>query len=70
VLTTDVLGVDDEPVAVPVTEFVEVGIGVAGGIVFTIPVEEEAVEQTGFATRLVRLGQAERAELSCVWWAL
>jgi hypothetical protein len=28
------------------------------------------VEQTGLATRLVRLGQAARAELSCELWAL
>jgi hypothetical protein len=66
VLTIDVFGVD-EPVAVPVS--VGVGVGVAGGIVFTIFVEA-VVEQTGFSTRLVRLGQAERAELSCNWWAL
>jgi hypothetical protein len=70
VLIIDVLGVDDEPVPVPVTDSVGVGIGVAGGIVFTIFVEEAAVEQTGFATRLVSLGQAETAELSCDLWAL
>jgi hypothetical protein len=66
-LTTIVLGVEDT-----VTDFVglaAVGVGVAGGIVFTIPEvdTEAAVEQTGLATKLVRLGQAERAELSCDW---
>lgn len=69
-LTTVVLGVE-----LPVTDFVglaAVGVGVTGGIVFTIPGVETvaAVEQTGLATRLVRLGQEARAELSCDWWAL
>jgi len=65
VLITDVLGVE---VAVPLTGSVGVGIGVTGGIVLFE--EEAAVEQTGFSTRIVRLGQAETAELSCDLWAL
>jgi hypothetical protein len=48
--------VDDVPFAVVVA------VGVA-----TPAVE---VEQTGLATRLVRLGQAARAELSCELWAM
>jgi hypothetical protein len=37
--------------------------------VATLPVAVEE-EHTGLATRLVRLGQAWRAELSCEEWAL
>jgi hypothetical protein len=47
-------------VNVPFT--VEVAVSVA------VPVVE--VEQTGLATRLVRLGQAARAESSCELWAM
>jgi hypothetical protein len=47
---------DDVPFAVVVP------VGVA------IPAVE--IEQTGLATRLVRVGQAARAELSCELWAL
>ena len=53
---------DDEGEAEDVPFAVAVAVGVA-----TPAVE---VEQTGLATRLVRLGQAARAELSCDMWAL
>ena len=52
------------PVAVPVFVVIAVAVGVEGGIVLTIVWLPE-VEQTGFATREVRLGQAARAEFSC-----
>jgi hypothetical protein len=41
-------------------------------VVVTVGVVMPAVEveQTGLATRLVRLGQAARAELSCELWAM
>jgi hypothetical protein len=53
---------DDEEGADDVLFAVVVAVGVA------MPAVE--VEQTGLATRLVRLGQAARAELSCELWAL
>jgi hypothetical protein len=53
---------DDEAEAEDVPFAVVVVVGVA-----TPAVE---VEQTGLATRFVRLGQAARAELSCEMWAL
>jgi hypothetical protein len=60
VLTT--LEDDEEEEAEDALFAVAVAVGVA-----TPAVE---VEQTGLATRLVRLGQAARAELSCDTWAL
>jgi hypothetical protein len=60
VLTT--LRDDDEEEVEDVPFAVTVAVGVA-----TPAVE---VEQIGLAIRLVRLGQAARAELSCDMWAL
>jgi hypothetical protein len=51
---------EEEADDVPFAVVVAVGV--------TMPAVE--VEQTGLATRLVRLGQAARAELSCELWAL
>jgi hypothetical protein len=43
-------------------------VTVAVAVVLAAPAVED--EQTGLATRLVRLGQAARAELSCALLAL
>jgi len=51
---------EGEPEDVPLVVPVAVGV--------IMPPAE--VEQTGLATRLVRLGQAARAEFSCELWAL
>jgi hypothetical protein len=69
VLTTLAEGVDNDDL-VTTTEVVVVAwvlVAVAVAVAVTLPV---AVEQTGLATRLVRLGQAESAELSSEEWAL
>jgi hypothetical protein len=49
-------------------EDVTVVVAVAVGVGVTAPAVE--LEQTGLATKLVRLGQAARAELSCELWTL
>jgi len=59
VLTTTGGDVEDD-------EAVDVIVAVAVGVM--APAVE--LEQTGLATKFVRLGQAARAELSCELWTL
>lgn len=66
VLTT--WGCDDEGEAEDVPFAVAVAVAAAVTVGVTTPAAE--VEQTGLATRLVRLGQASSAEFSCDAWAL
>jgi hypothetical protein len=57
---------EEEEEEVEEAEDVLFAVAVAVGV--ATPAVE--VEQTGLATRFVRLGQAARAELSCDMWAL